>query len=306
MSLDPAIRLPSIDALRALEAAVRLGSLERAAESLHITASAVAKRLSTLEQLLGTPLLLRSGKTLLPTPAGKEYLEQVRTALDMLAAVPLHRRPPTGLTQLRVCVPPTFARQILVPALGDFTGQHPDIELEVVLSIPYLDMSVPDADIEVRNGDARLHGGKVLLDDIVLPVAAPGLFTTHPQPRQPRDLRALPLLRSPLEPWTPWFQAAGLAGWPEPTHGPKLIDLGMLLEAAVCGQGVALARPSLAHTLLDSGALRVLFPISVAATQQYYLMPPAASAAARRFADWLTAWCERLGQRARESVSRLD
>ena len=75
------LRLPSIDGLRAFDAAARLGTFERAAAELHVTASAVAKRVGTVEELLGTALFTRTGKALALTAAGREYLEQVRAGL---------------------------------------------------------------------------------------------------------------------------------------------------------------------------------------------------------------------------------
>ena len=139
------LRFPSIDGLRAFEAAERLGSFERAAEELAISASAVSKRVSTLEDLLATTLLQRSGKALALTAAGKEYLGQVRAALGLLAAMPLHQRPAQRLQRLRVTTPPTFARQILVPGLESFTRAYPGIELELLLSIPYLESTPHDS-----------------------------------------------------------------------------------------------------------------------------------------------------------------
>ncbi len=132
------LRLPSLDGLRAFECAARLGNFERAADELAITASAVSKRVATIDELLGTPLFVRGPKALALTASGKEYLESVRAALGLLAAVPLHRAKAQRVQRLRACSPPTFARQILAPHLEDFTAAHPDIELEIVLSIPYL------------------------------------------------------------------------------------------------------------------------------------------------------------------------
>lgn len=291
------LRLPSIDGLRAFEAAARLGTFERAAEALHVTASAVGKRVSTLEDLLNTPLLVRSGKVLALTPAGKEYLAQVSTALGLLAAVPLHQRTEQRKQRLRVTAPPTFARQILVPHLDQFTRRHPDVDLEVVLSIPFLDVAATEADVEVRNGDAAAAGGAPLMHDCVLPVASPALLARLPPITAPADLAHAPLLRTPLEPWTPWFIAAGLS-WSEPGQGPKLVDLGLTLEAAVAGQGVALARPSLARHWLDSGTLLPLFHITVQPANGYYLLPFAADGANAAFADWLRGVCERVASEA--------
>lgn len=286
------LRFPSIDGLRAFEAAERLGSFERAADELHITASAVSKRVATLEELLATQLLQRSGKALTTTAAGKEYLGQVRAALGLLAAMPLHQRPAQRLQRLRVTAPPTFARQVLVPALADFTAAHPGIELELLLSIPYLAPSPHDSDITVlatdrADGDAPAD---VLLAERVLPVASKPLIARLPPLREPEDLEHAPLLRTPIEPWTPWLRAAGLS-WPEPAHGPRLVDLGLTLEAAVCGQGVALARHSLARHWLDSGTLRPLFDVAVPAAQPYRLAPHAAGGAAGQFAAWLRTLC---------------
>lgn len=298
----PDLRFPSIDGLRAFDAAVRLGSFERAADELAVTASAVSKRVATLEDLLATPLLQRNGKALALTAAGKEYLAQVRAALGLLAAMPLHQRPAQRLQRLRVTTPPTFARQILVPRLESFTTAHPEIELEVLLSIPYLDAAGPESDIEVRAGDRA--SGRLLLDDRVLPVAAPALINRLPPLRKPADLAAAPLLRTPLEPWTPWFQAAGL-GWPEPSTGPKLVDLGLTLEAAVSGQGVALARPSLARHWLATGTLRPLFAITAPAAHPYLLLPHAQAGAAGLFARWLQAECAQAQADAAEWLSGL-
>ena len=289
------IRYPSIDGLRAFEAAARLGSFARAADELNVTAGAIGKRIATLEDLLGATLFTRGAKPLGLTATGKEYLAQVDAALKMFAAMPLHRRAAQQTQRLRLTAPPTFARQILVPQLESFTAAYPRVELEVVLSIPYLNGtssgsgsgsgSGSDCDLEVRHGGAEL-GGTLLMHDVVLPMIAPGLLARLPALREPADLAHAPLLRTPIEPWAPWFAAAGLA-WPEPAQGPKLVDLGMTLEAAVSGQGVALARPSLARLWLESGALRPLFTVHARPAHQYRLLAHAASGPAAECARWL-------------------
>lgn len=289
MSTD--LRFPSIEALRAFEAAARLGSFERAADELAITASAVSKRVAALEDLLGSPVFQRGARALQLTAAGREYLGQVGQVLALLAGMPQHRRAQQRLSKLRVSTPPTFARQILVPHLPGFTEAHPEVELEVVLSIPYLDSPGAEADVEVRNG-AGLPG-TLLLRDRILPMASPALLQRLPPLRSPADLAHAPLLRTPLEPWTPWFQAAGL-DWPEPTRGPKLVDLGLTLEAAVSGQGVALGRPTLARHWLETGALRPLFGIHAEPANRYMLLPHVAGGPAQAFAQWLCQTCAQI------------
>lgn len=285
-----ALRLPSLDGLLAFEAAARLGSLERAAEALHVSASAVGKRIATLEDRLGQPLLTRNPLRL--TAAGKEYLEQVQTALSLLAAVPLHRREQQRVIRLSISSPPTFARQVLVPALPGFQAAHPDIELELLLSTPYLDQPAPPSDVEIFAG-ALPAGGEVLLDDVVTPMAAPSLLARLPAIHAPADLAVAPLLRTPLQPWAPWLRAAGL-DWTEPAQGTRFIDLGLTLEAAACGQGVVLGRPSLAATYLRGGTLKRLFDLAVPAAMPYGLLRHADGDAARAFSRWLVRHCESL------------
>lgn len=300
--LAPNVRYPSIDGLRAFEASARLGSFERAADELNITASAVSKRVGTLEELLGSALFTRGQRVLALTSTGKEYLVQVSAALKLFAAMPLHQRSAQRHQRLRLTAPPTFARQILVPQLESFTSAHPQIELEVLLSIPYLDSGSADSDIEVRNGPLATLGGAPLMHDVVLPVASPSLLARLPALNAPADLAHAPLLRTPLEPWSPWFVAAGLA-WSEPTLGPKFVDLGLTLEAAVSGQGMALARPSLARHWLASGALVPLFRITSVPENQYQLMPHAAHGPAAELAAWLHAVSRRWAEESLALVS---
>ncbi len=152
------------------------------------------------------------------------------------------------------------------------------------------------------------HGvavGERLLEERVLPMAAPGLLLGLPRPWTPAMLAGLPLLRSPLEPWQPWFRVAGL-DWPEPCAGPRLLDLGMTLEAAANGQGVALARPSLARAWLAEGRLVVLFPLRSAPTHHYHLRSHQASPASQRFAAWLAAICREAVVQGREFLPAAD
>ncbi|HEU0204277.1 MAG TPA: LysR substrate-binding domain-containing protein [Burkholderiaceae bacterium] len=291
-------RLPPLAAIQAFESAARLGSFEKASEELSITASAVGKRVATLEELIGVSLFTRGARGLQLSAAGKEYLEQVRVALGLLSQVSLHARCAQRAERLRVVAPPTFSRQILVPHLVDFTSSHRHVEPELLLSVPYLDIGPADADLEIHFGSG-VYAGLVcekLLDEPVFPVCAPAYLRSVKGLRSPRDLSAATLLRSPLEPWRPWFEAAGL-DWPEPAMGSRFVDLGMLLEAAVNAQGVALARRSLAHAWLDSGTLVRLFDIEACPQSDYYLCHAAArplTGARADFAAWLKGVCARI------------
>lgn len=296
-------RFPSIDGLRAFEAAARLGSFERAAEELDVGASAVAKRVATLEALLGTTLLQRGARALTLTAEGRDYMEQVRQALALLAAMPLHRRAAQRRQRLRVVAPPTFARQILMPALDGFAQEQPQVDVELQLSLPLAEGSAPVADVEVRYGAVSGDAVELLLQENVLPLAAPALLARL-RLRRAADLAVAPLLRTPLQPWADWLRAAGI-NMPEPSSGPKLMDLGLALEAAVAGQGIALARPSLALPWLRTHALLPAWPLQVPAAMHYQLAKVAEGAAAAQFADWLRRRCEQAVRSGAEELSRL-
>lgn len=307
-----ATRFPSIDALRAFEAATRLGTFEKVASELAITASAVSKRVASLEQLIGTTLFDRSARHLTLTAAGKEYAEQVRAALNQLAAIGLHQRAAQSVPRLRILATPTFAREILVPRLKAFTDAHLDAEIEIVVAIPYLDVATPDADVTVSFGPRFAQGvstrvasrsvAEPLLFEPVFAVAAPALVKRY-RLKRPADLvresQRCPLLRCPLEPWAPWFAAAGIAAT-EPTHGVKLVDIGLTLEAAASGQGVALARRSLVARWLARGELQDVFAVRAEPRDGYSLSVQQASALALDFALWLRRECATL-----EAASRV-
>ncbi|MBI1904838.1 MAG: LysR family transcriptional regulator [Rhodocyclales bacterium] len=261
------LRLPPLAAIRALEAAVRLGSFERASAELNITPSAISKRVAGLEQFVGVRLLDRLRGGVHATTAGLEYITQVRQALALLSSVGLHQRPERPFRSLRICVPPTFARNILIPGLADFEDRYPDIELDIVLSVPYLDIRPPGAHVEILANRHPERGAEILGDEQMRAVCTPA-YADHLELASPVDLRRATLIRCPLEPWSPWLDAAGLA-WPEPAHGIRFVDAGMSISAAASGLGVVLTRPSLCAPLLQRGELVSPFLIRSRPTTRY-------------------------------------
>lgn len=292
------VQVPSIANIRAFAAACRHGSFERASDELAITASAVGKRVVALEGLLGTRLLTRVGRGVEPTAAGKEYLEQVNVALGLLTRSTWHRRTSRSIQRLRISLPPTFGRHVLVPHLPDFSAAHPDIELELMLFIPYLDISAPGCDLEIRFGNGHYDAleSEQLIDEPVFPVCTPTYRARMGGLKSLSALKADWLLRCPLEPWKPWFAAAGL-DWAEPDHGHRLVDLGMLLEAALTDQGIALARRSFAHRMLRDGSLIQPFPIVAQPSFSYHVCwhrKHGLDEARVKFIEWLKLTCARV------------
>lgn len=288
MTLTPARRIPPMHALAAFEAAARLGGFAQAAEELCVTPSAISHRIRQLETLLGLALFERTPTGVRLTTGGRLYLDQVRQAFETLARAG-GAAGGAARERLRVSVPPTFARQILMPRLPEYLQHHPDIQLEVHLSIPLQDVTAEPADVEVRwgRGDYPERVATRLFEDVCGVYATPAYVAARGLDAPP-DLARAELLRSPLLPWRPWFAAAGL-DWPEPEAGAVFNDLGMLLEVAAAGFGVAPGTRRLASAWVEAGRLVPLFNLVVAAPFSYYATTPLAAATRPAVADFV-AW----------------
>jgi DNA-binding transcriptional LysR family regulator len=258
--------------LLAFEALARLRSATAAGEELNVTISAVSHRIKQLEAQLGVALFARADYSL--THEGALYLGRVREALALLQQVP-GRAALQGRTRLRVAVTPTFSRQILLPRLALFRRAHPEIELVLQVTIPLLNVMAEEADIELRFGAGPFTDRESVLlsSDAVTPVCSPDYL----QETGPFDgfdtaaqLARTRLIRSPLEPWRTWFTANGIAQ-DEPSAGSQFNDLGLVLDAAAAGFGVALMRLQLGAAWLDSGRLVRLSPRQVASPHHYFL-----------------------------------
>ena len=288
--MAPPLRLPPLHALAAFEAAARLGGFAPAAAELCITPSAVSHRIRQLEAQLGEALFERSPGGVRLSAAGARHLGSVREAFDKLAQLAQGAGAAAAPARLRVGAPPTFARNLLIPRLPDFYRQWPDIEIEVAVQAPLQDKP-PRHDVDIRFGNGRFDERPAtrLFEDRLLVLAAPR-YCSERALREPADLRHAELLRSPLLPWRPWFAAAGL-DWPEPARGPSFTDLGILLEAAASGLGVALCTRRLAAHWTASGQLQPLFALGLASPSSYYALVEPQAAAQRAevaaFLDWL-------------------
>ena len=182
----------------------------------------------------------------------------------------------TAATRLRVAVTPTFSRQLLLPRLALFRHAYPDIELILQVTIPVANVTAEDADLELRFGTGPFADRESmhLLSDDVCPVCSPEYLSAAGPfddgfETQESIVRAH-LIRTPLEPWRTWFRACGVA-LPEPASGSQFNDLGLVLDAAVAGFGVALMRLKLGRSWLDSGRLLRLSPRSVRSPHDYFL-----------------------------------
>lgn len=285
-------RIPPLHLLVAFEAAARHASFARAAEELSVTPSAVSHRIKNLEELWGEDLFVRTNTALRLTTAGARMLCSVQEALGALntLARPAFNR---QRTRLRIASPPTFGRQHLVWRLGEFTSLYPHIDIEIHTTIPFVDVTAEEVDVEIRFGTGQYADLKAtpILTEPCFPACGRAYYEriNGRDIHQPQDLQHLTLLRSPLEPWKPWFDAAGL-DWGEPSTGLQFNDIGMLMVAIQSNQGVGLVRQRLAQTWLASGEIVRLLDLEAQPMYAFYLVEKQhgpLKPEVRQFCDWL-------------------
>lgn len=267
-----ATRLPPVHALSAFEAAARHGSFALAAEELCITPSALSHRIRLLEEFVGERLFNRDGRSVGLSEFGRRYLEVVRSALRTLTDFPMPHRSLPAQPRVKLTLPPTFARYMFMPRLAEFTAKHPEIIVEAFLSVPLYDLSLSESDVEIRFGAGRYPNiaTEKLFEEPTFAVVSPAYLSKFGDKlKTPNDLQQATLLRSALEPWQPWFEAAGLQ-WPEPSTGLRVDDLGLLLEAVKHGYGVGLTRKGFASEMLKNGDVVELFDVKVSSPPHAY------------------------------------
>lgn len=287
-------RLPSLNAVRAFEAAARHESFTRAAEELCVTQGAVSHQVKALEAELGLKLFNRERHRLVITEAGRDYLNVVRDAFDRIAlgTERLLQRQTSGV--LTVSTSPDFAAKWLVHRLGRFAETFPEIELRVSATLHHVDFAREDIDLAVRHGDGHWTGLHVtrLCSEELFPVCSPRLATGARRLNRPADLLGFPLLHlDDRTAWATWLEAAGV-GDAEALHGPVMNRASMVIDAAVDGQGVTLARTTLAAWDLINGRLIQACALALPLAKSYWIVCPKASASLPKiitFRDWLLA-----------------
>ncbi len=285
-----AVRLPPMQALRAFEAAARERSLTRAAEALHVTHGAISHQIKALEADLGVKLVERAGRGIRLTDDGERFAGRVRAAFVELTAAVQEIGARANPRLLRVSVVPSFAARWLLPRIRRFAGAHPDVDLDIRSNMANIDFQRDDADVAIRYGYGDWPGvtAEHLLDDWFFPVCSPHLNDGR-LPQRPEDLAHFTLLRSEDEPWGPWFNAAGL-DWPEPARGPIFNDASYCMQAAIDGDGIALARSTLLANDVRNGVLVRPFAIEAPAPRKFWLVYPPRSANSSKlslFREWL-------------------
>jgi LysR family glycine cleavage system transcriptional activator len=286
------VRTLPLAALRAFEAAARHVSYSRAAEELNLTHGAISFQMRVLKEELGVDLFKRSGRRMVLTPEGQRLFGYVREGFTRLEQGMAEVRSARRGQVLAVSVHPGLAAYWVIPRLGDFQRRHPEIDVSLLPNITLVDFSRDDVDMALRYGPGDWPGVDAvkLMDEEIFPVCSPH-FNGGALPKAPRDLAGLPLLRDARQPWSDWFKSIAL-DLAEPERGPLYTEPSLVLQAAIAGQGIALARGALARPAIEAGHLLRLFPRGVRARFSYYIVYPPAAASLPRvavFRDWLLA-----------------
>lgn len=284
-------RIPSTQALRALDAFARLGTVWQAADELRLTRSAVSHQLRLLEQDLGFPLTSRKGTRLDLTPQGLAYAADVGRALAALAGS-ASRNASRGIGgELTVSCTPGFATAWLCPRLGSFARAFPDISLSLTTPRRLDDVSNPEADLFIAFGTGLAPGmeGALLREVAFTPLCSPVLLNRLDLDR-PEALASATLLHlGDRGDWANWFRHAGLALAPGQA-GLVFSDMNLVYAAALAAQGVAMGDEFISAEALATGQLVRPFDLSIPAGRGYYLaLPPdrAEKPAVLAFRNWL-------------------
>lgn len=285
-------RLPSLNALKAFEAAARHGSFTKAAGELHVTHAAISRHVRELEAWLQVDLFRRVSRGVVVTEVGESYRRTLTEVFDRLLAATQEVVAGRAGRGLKVSVEPAFAARWLVPRLGSFQERHPDIDLSLESTNRLIDFRSDEVDLAIRygQGDWQEVESLCLSEVHCFPVCSPDLLQ-GPLPANPEVLRDHTLLHEETRRWWgEWLAEAGVEGV-DHTRGPLLQDTHLALEAAAAGQGFALGDSILAADDLADGWLVKPFAGQVLEGGYYLVQPRHAKETAprRAFREWLQA-----------------
>jgi DNA-binding transcriptional LysR family regulator len=294
--------MDKLDSLKAFTKVVQHGSFSEAARELRLSRSAVSKYVGELEQQLGVQLLVRTTRSVSATESGLAYYERARAILADLEeadlAVTRLQAEPRGL--LRVNAPMSFGTLHLGRAIADFMAQHPDLQIQLILSDSIIDPVEEGFDVTIRIAD--LPSSSLIARKIAptppIACAAPAYLAHHGRPKHPRDLRQHRCLAyGQITTGNSWK----LTG----TDGEHAIQLPwtlcanngeVLRDAAVAGLGIALLPTFIVGPDLDQGRLEpILTDYRAHDLSIYAIYPPTRhlSNKVRLFIDFLV---ERFGR----------
>ena len=282
-------RWPPLNLIRGFEAAGRLQSFSKAAEELDMTQSAISHQIRTLETFLGQPLFKRIHRRVVLTDAGHDLLLTVQDSLYILGEglkrLDQFKKP----NQIVVSTSNGFASKWLVPRLPKFRAAHPHSDVWLYTTDRELDFETDEVDVAILLGDGRWSDVEVteLMEESLFPVCSPALLPAGPV-SDPGKLLDLPLLHDERwEDWSLWFTRAGL-GDVDVVAGANFSDHGILLQATIDGQGVALGSNVLAADDLAKDRLMCPFELTISTINRYHIVVTRRASIRPRIKEFIT------------------
>jgi LysR family transcriptional regulator, glycine cleavage system transcriptional activator len=286
--------LPSLNGLRAFEAAARHLSFTLAAAELNVTQTAISHQIRRLEEQLGLRLFERRNRGLALTREAQGYLPSVRAAFEDLRKATARLQRPGRDELLVVSTTASLAAKWLVSRMAAFQDAHPGIEVRITTSAHLVDFRREQVDMAVRYGRGNWAGLRAqwLMAEDIFPVCSPALLHAEKPLRRPEDLAHHTLLHATVsrEDWQLWLTAAGLPTSLATRRGLSFDQSFMATQAAMDGLGVALGRTPYVETDIAAGRLVVPFDVVLPADAGFYIVAPEETADTPKialFRDWL-------------------
>lgn len=288
-------QLSSLDNLVTFAEVGKCRSFSRAARALHVTPSAVSHRIADLERQLGVELFARTTRSVRPTDAGRVLLASVESGLELIHEGFSKVSSATAQPSLTVSCSPSFAIRWLLPQVGNFRREFPELELHVAADDRLFDPRRDDIDVCIRYGAGNYAGlvARKLATEWVFPVCSPEFQKRH-RLRRPAQLERLRLIHHDVlrdhparVDWPRWLRRAGVEGQ---LRGGKVhfSHAHLALSAALAGEGVALGRTSLVKEDLARGHLVAPFGPRLRSGLSYYLVTsPGARPEVELFGKWV-------------------
>ncbi|CAN5391818.1 transcriptional regulator GcvA [soil metagenome] len=286
-------RLPSLNGLRAFEAAARHLSFTKAAAEVNVTQTAISHQILRLEEELGIRLFVRQSRALALTPQAAEYLPNIRAAFQDLRTATDRLLRNGNDRVLTISTLTSLAVKWLLPRLSPFQEQHPEIDVRITTSTELVDFRSGNVDAAIRYGRGQWPGLRAdwLMAEDLFPVCSPKLVTGERALRQPEDLARVTLLHTATtrDDWRLWLTAAGLPVQIAQSPGLTFDLAFMTIQAAIDGLGVAMGHTAYVADDIAKGRLVVPFDITMPSAGYYFVMPQdkIVTPAIAAFRDWL-------------------
>jgi LysR family glycine cleavage system transcriptional activator len=264
-----------LNALRAFEATIRLGSVTAAAAELNVSQGAVSRHVKNLETRLQASLVRRNAHKIQPTATGEALaFELTQSFQKMTQAVSVA----SGAAQtLRLQVSPTFANRWLIPQLGNIRKAVPEVEIALTTTLSNQSFDARSFDAGIIYGDGHWPELEVfpLLKEVLVPICAPQLATGQAPPKSPKDLKHHMLLHAKIDrsDWRNWFKCIGNPSFAHDT-GPSFETMDLAIASAERGFGIALGNTAFISQAVKEGRLQIPFGPEHDQGLGYFLVHP--------------------------------